>query len=149
MKKLISLRAYLKTAVPFLKDNPDKLLIFAETGSLEDTPRVSNLSFEYSYTATLVITDFSHDPDTVIVPILAWLKQNQPQRGERKAADFEAEILDNDSVDLQIKLQLSEFVKVTDNGNDTVSTAHLGEPIYVGGIASTGDPMSEWETHNG
>lgn len=149
MNKLQKLRSYLISAVPTLQRDPDKLLTFAEAGELLDTPRAPHLSFEYSYTATLVLTDFGADPDTVMVPLLAWLKKNQPDRGERKALEFNAEILSNEEVDIEIRIALTEFVKVTDNGNGTVSTDHLGEPIYVGTFPESGDPLLEWKLHNG
>lgn len=148
MKKIVSLRNFLREAVPYLKQNPDKLLVFVEIGSVNNRAGLASLSFAYSYTATIVITDFAGDPDRVIVPIVAWLKKNQPHRAGDKAFDLQAEILDNDCADLEIKVALDEFVNVTDNGNGTVSTDHLGETIYVGDFLPE-DPLAEWETHNG
>lgn len=151
MNKLQKLRAYLTAAVPALQRDPDKLLVFAEQGSLEDAPRAEHLSFTYLYTASLVLTDFGADPDTVFVPLLAWLKKNQPDRAERRALDFNAEILSNEEVDIEIRIELSEFVKVSDNGDGTVSTTHMGEPIYIGqvDVFPDEDPLREWELHNG
>lgn len=149
MNKLQKLRSYLLKTVPLLARNPDKLLVFAEQGDISNSPREEHLSFEYSYTATLVLTDFGADIDTVTVPIIAWLKKNQPDRGERKAMDFNAEILSNEEVDIEIRITLTEFVKVSDNGDDTVSTEHLGDPIYIGNFSETGDPIREWDIHNG
>lgn len=150
MKKLTSLRAYLLGAVPALADNPDKLLTFAEGGNVQNTPRETHLSFEYAYTATLVLTDFGAPPDTVIVPILAWLIKNQPDRGERQALEFSAEILSNDEVDIEIRIPLTEFVRVTDNGDGTVSADTLGEPLPITTIETDStDPLAQWHLENG
>lgn len=151
MNKLQKMRAFLIDAVPTLKRDPDKLLVFAEEGHLENPPRAPHLSFTYHYTASLVLTDFGADPDTVVVPLLAWLKKNQPDRADLRALEFSAEILNNKDVDIEIRVPLTEFVAVTDNGNGTVSTDHLGEPIYVGDTFQEGidDPLTEWQEHNG
>lgn len=146
MKKLISLRAFLAANVPDLAANPDKLLVFAEKGSVEDWPRTAHHNFETSYTATLVVTEFSADPDTIFVPLLAWLKENQPDRAEREALTYEAEILSNNAVDLEIKVELKEFVLVTREDDNTVTTQHLNEPLPADGI---NPQLSEWAQQNG
>lgn len=148
MNKIQSLREHLKAAVPFLQENPDKLLMFAETGSVSNRARLPSLSFSSAYTATIIITDYAGTPDAVFVPIIAWLKKHYPHRADEKAFDFQAEILDNDSVDLEIKVPLDEFVNVTDNGDDTVSTTHLGEILPASGF-NEANPLSEWELHHG
>ena len=57
MNKLQKLRSYLLKTVPLLARNPEKLLVFAEQGDISNSPREAHLSFEYSYTATLVLQD--------------------------------------------------------------------------------------------
>lgn len=148
MKKLISLRKHLSDGVQELKDNPEKLVAFIEKGETHNTPRENSLSFEYRYTATLVITDFIGSADTLILPILAWLRYNQADRADSKSLDFIAELLDNDSVDIEIKVELSEAVSVTSNPNGTVTASHNPEPIFVGTFGSDPNPLSEWELHN-
>lgn len=143
MNKLQSLRKHLAQTVPFLKENPDKLLMFIESGDASSRARLPTLSYTLSYTATLVITDCAADPDTIFVPLLAWLKTHYPHRADEKAFDFQAEILDNDSVDLEIKIPLDEFVKVTKNPNNTVSTTHLGEVLPAEEIGDF-PPLNEW-----
>lgn len=145
MHKLSSLRQSITDACPDLARDPDRLLIFAEDGKLVKKNLLAGLSFEYQYKATLLVTDFGADPDTLLIPILAWCQKNQPDMTEH--VSFEADILNNTDVDLVITLPLTEFVKVTDNGNGTVSTDHLPEPIYIGDNSEASLPDTpEWET---
>jgi hypothetical protein len=148
MKKLMALRQFLSNSVPWLAENPDKLLMFVESGHIDDTPRVESLSFQKYYTASIVVTDYPADlQDNVVMPLLAWLKKNQPQRRERKALDFCIKIIDNNNVDMEIKLELDEFVQVIDNGDGTVSTHYPGEPVYNGDRIAT--DQEEWMIHGG
>lgn len=147
MNKLRALRQHLLNACPELKRSPDKLLTFVRDGSIQKTPRKPSLSHRQDYVATIVLTDFSASLDTVTIPILQWLETNQPDRAENEALQYEAEILDNDTVDLEIRVSLTESVVVTDNGDGTVSAEHIGEPQYVGGEAEPGS-LDEWEQNH-
>lgn len=109
MKKLHLLRQWLIGAVPSLARDPDRLLTFVEEGSIEFR-RGRNLSHEYQYAAQLVLTDFGDDLDTVMVPLLQWLAEYQPDAEPGEAVSFEAEILSNRSVDLALRVRLTERV---------------------------------------
>lgn len=131
MKKLTDLRSYLLQRLPYLKATPENLHSFIEKGKIA-TRRGGASSFEYRYTVTLVITDFSDPVDTVMVPILAWIEVNQPdlidnEQKRENAINFRAEILDSQKVDIEITLELSERVQVTQAGGVWTCT-HLGEP---------------------
>ena len=75
MNKHESLRAHLLAAIPELKRNPDRLLVFIDNGSLRSTA-APGLSFEYSYTLNLILTDFAGHPDAVAIPLFAWVLSN-------------------------------------------------------------------------
>ncbi|EKF2709667.1 phage tail protein, partial [Escherichia coli] len=77
MLKPDSLRRALTDAVTVLKTNPDMLRIFVDNGSIASTLATS-LSFEKRYTLNVIVTDFTGDFDLLIVPVLAWLRENQP-----------------------------------------------------------------------
>jgi len=135
MRKLHSLRKAVTDACPELARDADRLLVFIDEGSVHHRLRVPSLSHELHYQLTLMITDFSADPDTVLIPILAWLKKNQPdlpQPADGEAFTFTCDVLDNQHVDLLVTVPLTEFANVTDNQDGTVSAEHLPEPIYVG-----------------
>lgn len=116
MKKPSSLREHLISAVPELRKNPDRLLIFVDKGSMHSTS-AAGLSFEYRYTLNLIITDFSGDPVAISIPLFAWVLRHQSELMTntdkvKSGIAFEADVLANDKVDLSISLLLSERVIV-------------------------------------
>lgn len=109
MKKLHLLRTHLINAVPALANDPERLLTFVEEGSIEFR-RGPNLTHEYQFTAQLVLTDFSADLDTLMVPLLHWLAEYQPDADPAETVSFEAEILSHKSVDVALRVKLTERV---------------------------------------
>ncbi|ENK7103582.1 phage tail protein [Enterobacter kobei] len=137
MNKPQSLRNALNKAVSYVRDNPDKLHLFVDNGSLVATDAQS-MSWEYRYTLNVVIEDFSGDQNLLMAPVLLWLKANQtdainnPQLRE-KLFTFEVDILRNDVCDISLNLQLTERVLVSTNG--ATSTVEAGpepdEPVEM------------------
>ena len=76
MNKPNSLKTHLLAAVPELANNPDRLLVFIDNGSARSTVE-AGLSFEYSYSLNVILTEFAGHPDAVFIPLLAWLMVNQ------------------------------------------------------------------------
>jgi hypothetical protein len=129
MYKPASLRAHLLNNVPGLK--PDTLHTFIESGHIEATASTS-MSFVYSYTMNVVLTDYSSNADAVIIPTLTWLREHQPElflstELMARSFKFEADILSHETYDLGIKLELSERVTVHREGR-IVKVQHHGEP---------------------
>lgn len=121
MIKPNQLRAHLLSSLPSLAKNPDRLHIFVDEGRMVNT-LANGLSFEYRYQLNIIITDFADDMAAVALALYAWLRLNQPElmANLNKASDgvqFIADILDNQRVDLAIKLPLTErvIVKETDS----------------------------------
>lgn len=140
VKKLTSLRAYLDSKVPFLKDNPENLYLFVENGriisTLEETP-----SFEYEYTANIIIEHYSGDQNVLIAVVNDWLRKNQSDisaNPTKRQQDFkfEAVILDNTTAHISIELNLTERVLAIDKEGKYVIEA-TPEPV---------DPFDEWQT---
>lgn len=132
MMKATSLREALTAAVPHLAAHPDALHVFVDEGSVVGTGARS-LGFEYRYTLTLVVTDYPHSSDTIVVPVLAWLRTNQPDvftNSDKRedAFKFEAEILNHTTVDISIKLKLTERVTVKVQGTG-YQVEHHAEPV--------------------
>lgn len=126
MNKPESLRAHLLATISELKHNPDRLLIFIDNGKIRCTAAAS-LSFEYSFDLQVILTDFAGHPDSVMLPLLGWLKVNQSELLENldKAADgikFEADLIDKSKVDMSLVLPLTErvVVRIDDEGNVTI-----------------------------
>lgn len=133
MIKLDSLRAAIAAAVPDLKKNPDRLLVFADEGAIVATG-TDSLSFSYRYTGNLILTDYAGSPDAVTIALLAWVKVNQPELvdsfdRQKKGITFEVDVLNNKAVDMSIKLDLTEDVKVTTDQAGKHTATHLQEPV--------------------
>ncbi|VDR25940.1 P2 phage tail completion protein R (GpR) [Raoultella terrigena] len=77
MQKPNSLRKALTDAVPVLRTNPDMLHLRLDDGNNTAT-LARSLSYEKRYTLNVVVTDFTDDIDLLFVPIMAWLRVNQP-----------------------------------------------------------------------
>ena len=160
MNKPESLRAHLLAAIPELKRNPDRLLVFIDNGSLRSTA-AHGLSFEYSYTLNLILTDFAGHPDAVAIPLFAWVLVNQRELMEnlekgRDAIKFEADILDNSKVDLSITLPLTERVIVKRMDDGTLQVDHPPEPqldeFFPAGpwqLFGNGELLAEWDSIEG
>lgn len=132
MNKPSALRAHLLAAVPELHKNPDRLLVFIDNGTIRSTAS-PGLSFEYSYTLNVILTDYAGHPDAVAIPLLAWLLVNQPElltnlEKGKTAIAFEADVLDNSKVDLSLKLPLTERVIVKKQEDGTLQVSHPDEP---------------------
>ena len=157
MNKPNSLREHLLAAVPELKNNPDRLLIFIDTGSVRCTA-VPGLSFEYSYTLQTILTDYAGHPDSVFIPVLEWLRRHQPElltnlEKGKTAIAFEADVLDESKVDLSIKLPLTERVIVKRQPDESLQVSHPDEPelieetFTIPGLRLTtpdGELIAEW-----
>ena len=153
MKKPQLLRDHLTRACPDLATNPEKLTVFVERGSIVHTGTPA-LSFEYRYTLNLVVTDWADNPDVLILPIVAWLKVNQPDlfnNPERREKEFrfEVEVIDHKTADIGVEIDLRESVAVQGgmvDGINRLITRHVGEPALAGTepVESWVDLNAEW-----
>ena len=155
MIKPSSLRAHLTQAIPELRRDPDKLQLVIDRGSLNATA-APGLSFEYAYTATIILLDFTGHPDSVMVPLLIWITQHQSELlanpARRGEIGFEAEILSNEACDLSIKLPLTERVGVHPRPEGGCLVEHYPEPTpdpYLSApswqVIAAGEVLSEWD----
>lgn len=125
-----SLREAVKKAMPALKNDPAKLLVFVDKGRvLSHGP--GSLSFEYAYTLNLVMTDMTGSADPIMVAVLEWAQVNQPEllvvNEKRNTISFEVDQLNHDTYDLSIELPLTESVTVTTSGNGAREIRHVAE----------------------
>jgi hypothetical protein len=128
MNKVQSVRLALNDAIPDLVDNPDKLLVFADTGSIIASMAATS-SFDYAFTLNVILQDFTGDADVVFSAIVRWMRANEAAAllnvdTREQAITFEADFTDQTTVDLSIKLKLTESVVVNDDG----TMAHVVEP---------------------
>lgn len=116
MRKAVELREYLTRHNRFLSENPDRLHVFVDQGNILSTASRS-LSHEYRFTLTIVVTDYAGPTDALMLPLLAWIRINQPEllaNKERRenAISFDVELLNHNTADVEIKLPLTERVIV-------------------------------------
>ena len=136
MNKPGQVRELLTNAVPELKRKPESLHIFVENGNINATGAGLNLSFEYQFELLILITDYAGHADSLIVPLLAWCRDNQPELlmndDRRDGFKFKAEQLTHNTADVEITLKLTERVKVYPGENGAVNIEHLPEPPLIG-----------------
>lgn len=129
MKKPASLRAVIEATVPDLKENPDRLIMWIDQGSVA-SPMTASLNFAYSYRLKILILGYAGKQIPVAIAILYWLRINQPDllQPGKSAFNFEADFNDNKSVDLEIDLQLTEQVVGVPDEDGLLDLDYLPEP---------------------
>ena len=140
MLKPASLREHLTAALPQLRRDPEKLVVFITGGGLHST-LTQSLSFEYRYTLRLLLLDYAGHADAVMVPLLAWLKRHQPElmdnpERREKAIRFEVEYLTPQTIDLSIEVDITERVLVRPREGTAggLNVIHVPEPPHPGNI---------------
>ncbi|AIX49306.1 tail fiber protein [Pantoea sp. PSNIH1] len=155
MLKPQQLRKALTDNVPLLQRNPDSLNVFIDSGRIVSTLATS-LSFEYQYRLNMVITDYTGDIDLLIVPMLEWLRVNEPdvmatKDKQQNGFTFKADVISDTASDISIDLQLTERVIIRRVG-DELHVNHVGEnplpendarPLQ---LYAHGQLISEWQS---
>ncbi|END9089943.1 phage tail protein [Yersinia enterocolitica] len=129
------LRQALTDSLQLFQTNPERLKMFVDGGRIVSTLAPS-LSFENQYTLTLFIEDFPSDVDYLFVPILAWLREHQPDimaTEEKRRTGFihKVDVISDVLSDIRIDLQLTEraIVKEVDGA---LHVNHALEPTWPG-----------------
>lgn len=140
MKKLSSIKDRLCQKIPYLKDNPEKLYLFVDDGSIVATYEPS-LSYEYNYSLNIIIEEFPDDQNIIFAVVLEWLKEHQPDilaNPDKRATGirFEADILNSQSANISIDLKLTERVIV----------AMKEGKYHVEAVNEPADPTHDWNS---
>ncbi|KOR00961.1 phage tail protein [Pluralibacter gergoviae] len=140
MIKAELLRKALIESNTWCRANPEAITVWVEQGNIE-IQATGEPSFMYLYTIRVLACDFPGQVDDLMLPIMAWAWQYQPDlllnpENNRKI-DFEADIISDDLADLLFKVPVWERVMVEIIDGKPVAT-HLSEsrPRINGG---------EWE----
>ena len=144
MLKLNSLKALLTQCMPDLARDPKRLIVLAENGTVVSTGTTS-LSFEWRYTARVIVLDYDGHADAVIVPIIAWMKRNQSEQMDNperwaNAIKFRVEPLTTTTMDFGIELQLTERAIVKPDpaappdAPHRLVVEHPEEPCHIGTV---------------
>lgn len=154
MHKLKSLRQALIDAVPQLRANPERLQMSVGSGNI-DARLASSLSFEKQYELKAKVSGFSGYSEGIFVPVLAWLRENQPDiftldEGRKNGYLFQIVLNDDETADISFSLQLTERILVSQDEGTLLATYSpeppLPEPVtrpmelYV-----NGELVSRWE----
>ncbi|MDE4082863.1 MULTISPECIES: phage tail protein [Enterobacter cloacae complex] len=154
MHKLKSLRQALIDAVPQLRANPERLQMSVGSGNI-DARLASSLSFEKQYELKAKVSGFSGYSEGIFVPVLAWLRENQPDiftldEGRKNGYLFQIVLNDDETADISFSLQLTERILVSQNEGTLLATYSpeppLPEPVtrpmelYV-----NGELVGRWE----
>ncbi len=128
------IRDIVTSANPYLSRDPDKLQVFLDSGTVVAYGAAS-LSFEYRYTLNLIVQDYPYHADQIVLPVLAYLRTQQPELFENhdKAQNlirFDAEILNETTLDLSLQVDLTERVIVGQGEGDKLIATHVGEPAH-------------------
>lgn len=116
MRFLNSLREYLTAALPELARDPEALAIYVTGGTLASR-FTANLGFEMRYTLQLVMLNFRGEPGQIFLPLLLWIRANQPELllnhdSGVEQIRFTVDPIDNKSCDVEIQIPLAEAVNV-------------------------------------
>ncbi|MGJ8518184.1 phage tail protein [Carnimonas bestiolae] len=124
MKKLTALRRHLINALPPFNTDPDAFLAFIEDGSIEFW-RGKTLTHDWQYTAQFVFTAFALDTDVLMTALLQWLAVYEPELDSKDGIKVEAEIIDESTIDLIVRVKLTEKVVVeVDRDTGTLHARH-------------------------
>ena len=130
MQKPTSLRKALMAALPELRNQPDRLVIWIEDGAVR-ARQTADHGFAFEYPLSVLLRETSTDIAIVAHAINRWLRLNQPSlltAGDRDTFKFETDILDNGTADILLTVDLVETVKVTAQEDGSWSIDYLPEP---------------------
>ncbi|MDW2715796.1 phage tail protein [Klebsiella pasteurii] len=140
MKKAELLRAALIAGNTWCKANPEQITVWVEKGHIQ-IEATGEASFMYHYTIQVLAMDFPGQVDDLMLPLLAWVWQQQPDLllnpDNNRKVEFDADIVNDDVADILFKVPVWERVIVTSDSG-TPKAEHLAEsrPRFSGG---------EWE----
>ena len=154
MHKLKSLRQALIDAIPQLNANPERLQMSVGGGNI-DARQASSLSFEKRYALNVKVSGFTGDSEGFFVPVLAWLRENQPDiftldEGRKNGYTFAIVLNDDDTMNITISVQLTERILVSQDQGALHATYSpeppLPEPVTrPKALYVNGELVSQWE----
>ncbi|WP_154045702.1 phage tail protein [Klebsiella variicola] len=140
MKKAELMRDALTRNNTWCKANPELFIVWVEKGHIQ-IEATGEPSFMYHYTIQVLAVDFPGQIDDLMLPLLAWVWQQQPDLllnpDNNRKVEFDADIVNDDVADILFKVPAWERVIVEIVDGKPVAK-HLAEsrPRFNGG---------EWE----
>lgn len=145
MKKPDLLRAALVAIDPELARDPQALIMWVDQGTIA-SPMTPSFSFAYSYQLNVLLLGYGRKQAPLAIAMLDWLRVQQPDllQPNKAAIAFEVDFMDNASVDLQFKLQLTEQVRTVKRPDGGFDMEFLAEqdPLFTDDLGIGGvDPV--------
>lgn len=140
MKKAELMRDALTRNNTWCKANPELFIVWVEKGHIQ-IEATGEASFMYHYTIQVLAVDFPGQIDDLMLPLLAWAWEQQPDLllnpDNNRKVEFDADIVNDDVADILFKVPARERVIVEIVDGKPVPK-HLAEsrPRFNGG---------EWE----
>ncbi|PJI89073.1 phage tail protein [Sphingomonas koreensis] len=129
MKKIDSLRDALLAATPELQQQPARLRMWVDRGSVQ-ARQTESLSFAYGFRLNVLIMELATDISVLTLAITRWLRVNQPEllAPGTDAFTFDVDILDNNTVDVLFEIAITQNVAVTPAAGGKFNLVDLPEP---------------------
>ena len=129
MKKIDTLRAAIVAATPELAQQPARLRMWVDRGTVEARQTESG-SFAYAFRLNVLIMELATDVSVISDAIIRWLRVNQPDRlaPGNTAFTFDVDILDNRTVDLLIEVEVTQSVEVAPKEGGGFTLTDIDEP---------------------
>lgn len=127
--KANSLREAIVAALPDFATDPDRLAMWIEKGSIR-SPVTDSRSFEWAYILNISLENFTGQPAILFLTINDWLRTNQAellQPGAHKGYSHEVDVIDENTVDMHVKLHLTERIAVERQSDGTDTLQHLDD----------------------
>ena len=146
MRKHSSFRNAIVAAFPELERNPQALAVFVDQGRI--AARAGPVAggkatgFEWRYTLTAILIDFTGDPNQLAARVLDWIRIHQVDRLQNhgtgdEAFGFKVDILDDRKVDIEISIELDEAVDIAADGTMTYRDELSLDDSFAGVPAET------------
>ena len=131
MRKIDSLRATLLAAIPEANNDPAMLPTWIDRGSVRGRQTRSG-SFEMAFRLNVLAIGVRTDLSLISLAVTKWLRAIQPERLQpgSDSFTFDADILDNDTADVLIQIDLTQNYEVTTvNGEERVEPVEQTDPV--------------------
>jgi len=133
MRKIDSLCETLRAAIPEAASDPTALRVWIDRGQAQARQTANNafaLAFRLNVLAVGVKTDLS----LITLAVTSWLRANQPDllQPGKDSFTFDADILDNDTADVLIQIDLTQNYEVTVvDGVELVEAIEQTDPVIA------------------
>ncbi|WP_062347134.1 phage tail protein [Novosphingobium sp. CCH12-A3] len=131
MRKIDSLSATLRAAIPEVSNDPAALPVWIDRGSARARQTGSN-AFELSFRLNVLAIGVRTDLSIITLAITRWLRAHQPVRLQpgSDSFSFDADILDNGTADVLIQIDLTQNYEVsTINGEERVEPVEQTDSV--------------------